>query len=878
MQTNNRVLTATAGILTVALLYLAVSVLYQNTLPGSGINIARNPQQMSRIDRASISEAYGKLPLRFEVNRGQQDRSVKFVSRGRGYDLFLTDRESVLILSDPSGVTQQQHEPREQSVLRMKFVGAESSAKASGEQELAGRVNYFVGNEPAQWQQDVPTYSRVRYSGVYAGIDLVYYGNQQQLEYDMILQPYADPQAIRLSIDGGKDISVDSEGSLVVETATSAVHWKRPVVYQDVEGERRFVNGQYVMHSANEIGFQVAEYDRTKPLVIDPVLVYSSYLGGSSEDLGFGITTDAAGNAYITGQTASANFPTASAYQSANLAPYNAFITKLNATGTDIVYSTYLGGSGGGPYNDQGKSIAVDAAGNVYVAGTTNSTNFPVTPGAFQTTFAGGGFTGCCFPGDVFVTKLSPTGSALIYSTYLGGSGWDVGSDIAVDATGHVFLVGQTHSTNFPVTAGAFRTSYPGSYGCGGNTNSGFVTKVSPDGTGLVYSTYLGGGGFDQAIGVAIDSGGNAYVVGSTQSHDFPTTTDAFQSSVPGSSCPGQAYVTKLNASGSALHYSTYLGGPNGYGQAADIAVDGSGSAFVTGYTISTAFPTTPGAFQSTAGGGTDGFLTQLDPTGSALVYSTYLGGGGSDQGIGVALDASGKVYMIGSTGSNDFPTTADALQSINGGGDDAFLTKFDTAGPGLVYSTYLGGGGGDVGWGIAHDGAQNVYLSGWTSSTNFVTTSGAFQMNSAGSNDAFVIKLSFFIPEPTPTPTPTPEPTPTPYSFTGFFQPVDNLPALNIAASGSSIPVKFSLAGYQGHGVFAPGYPVSAPIACDANEPGSIIEETVTAGGSSLSYNAATDEYSYIWKTNKTWKGSCRMLVVRFIDGTDHYAKFRFK
>ena len=468
------------------------------------------------------------------------------------------------------------------------------------------------------------------------------------------------------------------------------------------------------------------------PLILDPVLVYSTYLGGSGT-FAQSIAVDGAGSAYVTG-TPGGSFPTnAGAAQTTPGGSQDAFVTKLNSTGSALVYSTYLGGSD----NDIGNGIAVDGAGNAYVTGYTQFPDFPTTSGAAQTTFGG--------DLDAFVTKLDVTGSRLDYSTHLGGGGFDFGFNIVVDGAGSAYVTGYTRPTNFP------STEFPTTAGAHQPTNAGefdaFVTKLDASGSMLVYSTYLGGSDTETGQDIAVDGTGNAYVTGITDSTDFPTTAGAVQSTHAGG--VNDVFVTKLNATGSGLVYSTYLGGSDsdlGYG----IAVDGAGSAHVTGHTLSTDFPTTAGAVQTTSAGGFgDAFVTKLGATGIRLVFSTYLGGSGSagDAGFDIALDAGGSAYVTGYTTSADFPTTAGAFQATHAGGDfDAFVTKLGVTGAGLVFSTYLGGSAFERAFGIAVDGAGSAYVTGSTRSTNFPTTAGAFQTTHSGSeveDEAFIAKIA---------------------------------------------------------------------------------------------------------------------------------------
>jgi hypothetical protein len=716
-----------------------MSVLFHGTVTLAFTLFAAFALPAGAVTDARLSESYGKLPLYFEANRGRTDKDVRFLSRGAGYNLYLTSDEAVLVLAKRDAKAQ-----KKSVALRMNLVGANRKPLVSGLEEQPGKVNYFIGRDPAKWRTNVPTYAKVHYQNVYAGIDLVYYGNQRQLEYDFVVAPGADPGKIVLAFKGADKIEIDARGDLVLRTAGGDLRQHKPVVYQEIDGARRDVTGGYVRKGANRIGFQLAAYDTTRPLVIDPiVLAYSTFLGGSDHDDAGGIAVDADGNAYITGGTASFDFPTtAGAFQPAF--PGGAFVTKLNPAGTALVYSAYIGGG-------TGRGIAVDAAGNAYVTGEAQS-GVPTTPGAFQQTNAG-------VNGNAFVTKLNPTGSALVYSTYLGGSAYDYGTGIAVDADGNAHIIGNASSDNFPTTPGAFQPTYGG----GGDA---FVSKLNPAGSALVYSTYLGGSGsgtngisgIDNGTGIAVDASGNAYVTGTTFSADFPTTAGAFQTAFGA----GGAFVTKLDPTGSAL-YSAILGNTSG----GAIAVDANGNAYVTGGAQSTNFPTTPGAFQTTSGGSVDAFVTKLDPTGSALVYSTYLGGSSNEGGNAIAVDAAGNAYVTGQTTSTNFPTTLGAFQTTYAGGSDvfsagdAFVAKLDPAGSTLVYSSYLGGATVDRGNGIGVDAAGNFYVAGSTNSRLFPTTPGAFQPVGhtgngfhANSFDAFVAKFVDVSPPPPPTPT----------------------------------------------------------------------------------------------------------------------------
>lgn len=675
-----------------------------------------------------VSSEYGKLPLSFEENVGQADPQVKFLSRGSSYSVFLTEDQAVFTtypnareninsalkpgsLPGSAGL-------KEASVLRMKLVNS-NVARVTGEDRLPGVSNYFIGNDPTKWYTNVSHFQKVNYENVYPGIDLVYYSDRRQLEYDFVVAPHADPSLIRVDLLGARRIFKDNRGDLVFKMRQGEVRWRRPFVYQEKGGTRQSIAASYQIGKNKRVGFRLAKYDAGRPLYIDP-LIFSTYLGGNSADEAVSIAVDTLGNAYLTGSTNSTNFPVADPLQSdcpGGCANVSAFVSKLAANGSALVYSTYLGGIGGG----NGNGIAVDASGDAYVTGTTNSTNFP-TMNAFQRAFGGGD----C---DAFLAEINPTGSALVYSTYLGGSGPDFANAIAVDTSGNAYLTGTTSSSNFP-TANALQPTYAG----GGYFGDAFVTKFNTTGSALVYSTYLGGSGYDLGYGIAADGTGSAYVTGYTDSTDFPTA-NAFQPNFGGTY---DAFVTKITPSGSALVYSTFLGGSSGE-VGAGIAVDSSSNAYVTGYTSSSDFPTA-NPFQATYGGNNDGFLTKFDNEGSGLVYSTYLGGSENDGGVSVAVDSSGDAYVAGYTYSANFPTL-NAIQPINAGSGDVFVTEMGSLGSALVYSTYLGGDGEDNGMGIAVNSLGNAFLTGATESTNFPTIN-PFQSSNGGGYDAFVSKL----------------------------------------------------------------------------------------------------------------------------------------
>jgi Beta-propeller repeat len=979
--------------------------------------------------KAAADSSFGKLPLSFEANRGQAEREVKFLSHGPGYSVSLTS-SSMVLATRSSSRPQQSKQVNESSALpslaalTLTLKGTRSDVSPAGTDQLEGKVNYFLGNDPTNWIAEVPTFARVRYEDIYLGVDLVYYGNQQQLEYDFEIAPHTNVNTIRWSVAGAEKINLDAKGNLVLHTRGGKLSFQKPISYQDVDGQRRFISTSYSLGSNHELGFKVGKYDHNLPLVIDPVLVYSTYLGGNSSDSGTSIAVDAAGSAYITGQTLSTNFPVSNALQAIKGASTDAYITKLNPTGSAIMYSTYLGGNG----SEIGFGIAVDASGNAYVTGQTGSSNFPLA-NALQSTLSG------VFDG--FALKLNSTGSALVYSTYLGGGSSDSANGIAIDAGGNAYIVGSTSSRDFPVTnpvqanrggspvfrstdaagnwaaseaglnassvlsftfdpsnsanvfaaadSGIFKSTNGGSswsalgaqqiatvvnriavdpsnsltiyaaaitgvfksvdggatftainnglgnsstfvrdliidptfpstlYAAAANTNAvfkstdggnswaphgivgpsfntvlaldptstavvytgtnlgvfkstnggitfapanngisnlqvssliidptntatlyagmtnlgifkttnagsswtnangflgvitapalaldrnnpatiyvgspnaasifkstdggvnwnsasngyssftintlavdpgnsanllagtlsgsdAFLTKLSPSGTDKIYSTYLGGQANDSGAAVALDGSDNAYVTGTTSSSNFPLV-NALQ---PAASIP-DAFVTKFNASGSALIYSTLLGGSSS-DSGRGIAVDAAGNAFVIGTTFSTDFPTVNPLQDANTGFFTsDAFISKLNPSGSAMIYSTYLGGLDSEQGNSIAIDSSGNAYVTGNTLSNDFPVKGAFQPTRAPFSTDGFVSKISANGASLAYSSYLGGAGSDSGNDLALDGAGNAYLVGSTSSTDYPTAS-ALQPLNAGGTDAFVAKKS---------------------------------------------------------------------------------------------------------------------------------------
>jgi len=795
-----------AAILALAIFALFLSVMIQRSTR-SPQNIATNQNTAAATSGKPLSSApkedwvprYGKLPLAFEANQGQTAGDVQFLAHGQGYQFFLTRQAAVLTLRQPPAARtkapmrasllaalRNPNGPVKTSILRIHFDGANPTTEIAGTKLLPGKVNYFIGNDPKKWHTEIPSYEAVRYQGIYPGVDLLFYGREQTLEYDFIVAPAADPKVIALSIAGARKLELNSRGDVVMSVAGGRVALQKPVIYQEVNGERREIAGGYSVANDRQIRFSVGGYDHTQPLIIDPVLNYSTYLGGEHLDSANGIALDVAGDAYIAGRTQSTTFPQMNAESGTpgDLALGTVFISELNPTGTALLYSTYLGGSGNGSFGEGADAIAVDGAtpANVYVTGFTGSPDFPVStallpfqgqPGPASTALANGG--------SAFITKLAPAaiGSAqLAYSSYLGGNTFDEGHAIVVDGSGNAFIAGETISTNFPQKGTQIS---PGQTSVAGNA---FLTEINTTASGaasLVYSTYLGGSGAgsnfllgfgDIALGLAIDSSSNAYIVGGTTSTDFPTAgTTIAGSAACGVNTNGSAFLSVINTTAQTLTYSHCLSGNNyeaafGINLGTGVPAVATKIAYITGTTGSPNFPVTANSIPP-AGSVAQGvaFVSLLNPATGVLQYSTYLGGTGSDTGFSIGSDSAGNAYVTGLTDSVDFPVTQGALVvARNNPTGAAFVSKISPNGNGLadlVYSSYFGGQtpntllAPDAGFGIAVSGT-NVYIAGQMASPNMPVSSGAFQtsLGAAGAtSNAFVANLPLL---PTISATPT--------------------------------------------------------------------------------------------------------------------------
>ena len=746
-----------------------------------------------------------KLPLVFNPNVGQVDQPVRFTSRGPGYSLYFTDHDAILLLAPGK-------DQRPKGAALRLSVSSSRDTSVAGIERLPGKTNYLIGNDPAKWHTGIAGYRKVAYRGVLPGIDLIYYGQGRQLEYDFRVSPGTDPRNIQISLDGaGWTARATSSGDLEIRNREGSVRFARPMAYQIAEdGSRETVAASYAIQDGKRFGFRLGGYDRHRELIIDPALVYSTYFGGSQHDFATGVAVDPSGNVYIAGYTSSPDLPTKSALQGtspvASLGGTNTtgFVAKFDST-AQLVYATFLGGStqgsdqSGSPSNgaDQVNAIAVNSSGNAYLTGATNSTDFPLknavqatcgpavnqdrfycTTTAASTCSAGG------VP-DAFVTKLDPTGANLVYSTYLGGSSNDVGSGITVNSAGEAFVVGTTLSTTtyefcaicrsssvatsigFPTTANAYLAAPVATdASCNATTPANayaFLARLSTTGA-LEYSTYFGPSGSDSssgpkqtyASGVALDSAGNVFVTGGTSDAAFPITSGA----APCVGCAAypyysSAWAAKFNTSNSGaagLLYSTAIGGSTNATNGSGIAVDSLDAAYVTGSTLASDFPTTAGSLQPSQANVnfSSGFVTKLNSAGTQRVYSTYLGGNGNTYANAIAVDSAGGAVVTGQT-QNGFsfplvnPLYTTAYQS-------PFIVRMTPDGSGTSFSTYFGAysNGGAAGTGIALDNSGDAYIAGY--SNTVPTTAGSYSpcpnlnnCSTVGNSylDAFVAKIS---------------------------------------------------------------------------------------------------------------------------------------
>lgn len=686
----------------------------------------------------------------FIENRGQWDPSAQFLVQTPGLDAWITadgvvydvyrhesvgdEKGSIMGLAVGSGNEHpfsgtpsegafgpdQTAANRIGHVVRMQFEGARQTTRLVGVDRQPGVYNYFIGNDRSKWATDVRRYSAVRVENLYEGIDAVYYLDEGRPRYDLVVSPGADVGLIRMAFTGAEHLSVAGDGALEITTGMGVLRQQGLFAYQEIGGVKKQIACDFVAGIDGTVRFEVGEYDRSRALVVDP-LVWSTFVGGSSEEYATGIALDGSGNVYVTGYTYSSNYPTTSgAYDESHDGSTDVFVTKLNSDGATLGYSTFIGGQG----EDYAYEIKLDGSGNAFVTGVTGSTDFPATSGAYDVSH-GGSYDG-------FVAKLSSEGSSLSYSTFIGGASNEGSYGLAVDGSGNAYITGLTGSSGFPTTTGVYDGSFNGAW-------DAFVTKLSSDGSSVIYSTLIGGASYDQGRGIVVGGDGDAYITGFTYSTNYPITSGAYDGSHSGTY---DVFVTKVSYDGSELIYSTFIGGSD-HDYASAIALDGTGNAYVTGRTLSTDYPATTDAYDESYGGSNDVFVTKVNADGSSLGYSTFIGGAGTDEAYGIVVDGSGDAYITGRTGSNSFPTTSNAYDVSPNGNYDAFVTKVNSGGSSLAYSTFIGGSNVDVGNSVTLDRSGSAYVTGYTISANFPITTGAYDNSHNGSADIFITKLT---------------------------------------------------------------------------------------------------------------------------------------
>jgi len=675
-----------------------------------------------------LNKAY-TLQIPFIENKGQiKGESVKYYAKTFGGAVFVT-KDGKLVYSLPKFETK---EKVKGWVIKESLVGA-SISNVKGEEEAVTKVSYFKGKDPSKWRRGISTYNLVSVGEVYKKIELKLKAYGKNVEKLFYVKAGANPESIKIKVEGAKSLKINEAGELEVETGLGVIKFTKPSAYQEINGKRVEVAAAYTLLSNPQYvyGFKVGSYDKKETLIIDPLLA-STFIGGSSGDYGLSIALDGGGNVYIIGETYSSDYPTTPGAYNESHNRRDVFVSKLNSSLSSLLASTFIGGSN----DDRGQSIALDGGGNVYITGYTHSSNYPTTSGAYDESHNGSY--------DVFVSKLNSSLSSLLASTFIGGGDFDYGQSIALDGGGNVYITGHTSSSDYPTTPGAYDESFNGAcdvfieiFKCAYDV---FVSRLDSSLSSLLASTFIGGSGGDYGYSIALDGDGNVYITGETESSDYPTTPGAYKENYNGGAC--DVFVSRLDSSLSSLLASTFIGGSGGdYGRS--IALDGGGNVYITGWTSFSDYPTTSGAYDESFNGAYDVFVSKLNSSLSTLLASTFIGGGSLDYGNSIALDGDRNVYIIGWTWSSNYPTTSGAYdESYNGGDYDVFVSKLDSSLSSLLASTFIGGGSLDYGNSIALDGDRNVYITGYTYSSNYPTTSGAYDESLNGDYDVFVSRL----------------------------------------------------------------------------------------------------------------------------------------
>ncbi len=665
----------------------------------------------------------------FIENKGQWPKEVLFLAKTGGmnawitksgvvYDFYKLEKRTTTRSKKPFDRFDVSETHRYGYMVKAVLVNTKAHSIIEPLEKLQTYYNYFIGNDPLKWASHVPLYKEVKIQEIYDGIDIKYYFDNGLLRYDYIVKPNADPNQIKIKLEGVDGYEVNEWGELILHTHLGIVKQGKLLTYQF--DKKIYVGSRFIKNADGTLGIKLTKYNKSQILIIDP-LVYSTFIGGGSNDIGNSIALGSENNTYITGETSSSNFPTTSGAYDESLNGNDVFVSKLNADGSNLLYSTFIGGGS----NDYAYSLALDSEDNAYITGNTESSDFPTTNGAYDQSQNGAN--------DVFVCKLNADGSNLIYSTFIGGSSWDYGYSLKLDGENNVYITGDSESSDFPTTSSAYEQSLNGA-------SDVIVCKLNAAGSDLIYSTFIGGSTWEHGNAIALNDENNAFITGYTYSGDFPTTNGAFDDSYNGGG--PDVFICQLDSAGSNILFSTFIGGSN-YDYCYTLALDHENNAYITGFTESSDFPTTIDAYDEGFNGDNDVFVCKLNNDGSNLLYSTFIGSSNNDYSYSIALDSNNNAYITGFTASNDFPTTIDAYDQSQNGDDDVFVCKLNADGSNLIYSTFIGGTSSDGGNSLTLDSENNTYITGETSSSNFPTTSGAYDESQNSGKDAFIVKIN---------------------------------------------------------------------------------------------------------------------------------------